>query len=331
MDIKKPDNYFKMLKFQLKEFIKSRRQRLGSRTYIFPVRFGFYYALGVALIAAVAYVYANNLVYLMAFFLVSMGVVVMHVTNRNVDAVEAEVYKPLEIFAEEKCDVEIELKTRKNKVSHFLHAEFNESYWKVFATKNKPVESCTAQALRLRRSLVLQNRGWQKIPALRLESTFPFGILRSWKMFKTPTAEILVFPARQGSSILPLRSLLKGQEAQGEFKQKSSENAFIGHRPYQNRDSFRQIDWRAYARANELLIKEFETEEKSFVVLDWQDTAHLANDELRLKQLSLWVDICEKSQKYYQLNMPAWQSEFGLGDIHRRACLEKLSLYPEQA
>lgn len=306
--------------------LKSRRRKSDhGRTFIFPTRFGFYYALGIFLIAAVAYVYGNNLVYMLAFFLTSLGFITMHVTNRNIDHLRVKVLPIKEIFANEKTNAEVFFQDKKNKLSHFVSCSFSKSFWTSKKVLTEILNECSDQGQAISVPLVIPNRGWQEMTPLRVSSSFPFGLLLSWKIIHASKDKILVYPEKKGSRILPVRSYLRGQEYVGQMKEKTSDNSFQGHRPYQNRDSFRQIDWRAYARSGELLIKEFESEQKGILVLDWEDTSHLGHIESRISQLALWVEICEKENKFYCLRLPSWQSEMNSGEQHKTACLSQLA------
>ncbi len=329
MVIKKLTTYF--------ETLKSQRRKSGHRrTYIIPTRFGFYYALGIFLIAAVAYVYANNLVYMLSFFLTSMGFIIMHITNRNIDHLSAEILPIKEIFANEKTEVEVFFQDKKSKKSYFVDCVFTDQFWSArkkdfLALKERTInlKECNDQGVTITVPYISRARGWQAYTPLRMQSTFPFGLLTSWKVIKTKASELLVFPEKKGSRVLPVRSNQRGQELVGKMKEKSQDNSFQGHRPYQNRDSFRQIDWRAYARSGELLIKEFESEEKGHLVLDWSDTGHIHDFEGRISQLCLWVEICEKDNKVYKLALPQWESEMNCGEIHKTNCLTQLALMKE--
>ena len=90
----------------------------------------------------------------------------------------------------------------------------------------------------------------------------------------------------------------------------------------------RSIDWKAYARHTGLVSKRFSGRGTRKILLHWQDTAHLANTELRLSQLCLWILQAHELQAQYSLVLPGGgEFDFGAGEQHRHRCLAALAIH----
>jgi len=294
-----------------------------DRPYIFPTRFGFYFALSLLLMLAVAYIYGNNVVYFVSFFLISWGHIAMWATNINVSRTRLHLTPPAEFFADEKGRLRVQVENKSENLVTGIHVRIRNNKQSQFIPE---IARKSSEAVEVFFSVT--KRGYQKIPVVVAESFYPFGLLCSWKLARAGT-EALVYPAREGSIHFPQGTANHGHDSQGQKIQRSADDSFQGHRPYSSSDSFRQMDWKAYARTGELLIKQFETNEKGSLQLRWEDTANLIDTEKRLSQLSLWIDLCEKQNRIYQLTLPDEVSTWGHGNAHAKECLKKLALFKD--
>ena len=103
---------------------------------------------------------------------------------------------------------------------------------------------------------------------------------------------------------------------------------FIGFKRYQPGDSLRSIDWKAFARAEELSVKHFSGRGSEHTLIDWSATAHLDDTELRLSQLALWVVCAEQNDMIYALRLADTDPvQFSAGPQHYHHCLRRLALY----
>ena len=88
--------------------------------------------------------------------------------------------------------------------------------------------------------------------------------------------------------------------------------------------------WKASARRDALLVREFEQPLGADAVLDWQ-ALHGLRHEDRIRRLARWVDEAERESRRYRLRLPG-QPELGPGHgaAHRHACLRALALLPRE-
>ncbi|HST26999.1 MAG TPA: DUF58 domain-containing protein [Rudaea sp.] len=168
-------------------------------------------------------------------------------------------------------------------------------------------------------------RGWLRPGRLRLSSQYPFGLFEVWSWIN-PEFAALVYP-RLETNPPPLPR--HGTQSQREFE-RSSGDELAALRAYQTGDPPRNIAWKASARRDELLVKEFETPRGHEVTLDYASLRGLAHED-RLARLTAWVCLAEAARQPYALNLPQAHIDAGLGAEHRHACLRALALAPGAA
>jgi len=104
------------------------------------------------------------------------------------------------------------------------------------------------------------------------------------------------------------------------------EEEFNMLRAYRAGDAPRQIAWKALAREQGLLTKEFAAMASSELWIDWEE-ARGADIEQRLSVLAHWVIQAESFGQSYGLRIPGTVIAPNRGDFHRARCLEALALF----
>ena len=99
-------------------------------------------------------------------------------------------------------------------------------------------------------------------------------------------------------------------------------------RSYRAGDAPKLIAWKALAREQPLLTKEFSAMASSELWLDWED-ARAADIEARLSVLAHWVLQAEQFGQSYGLRLPGTVIAPARGESHRTRCLEALALFQE--
>jgi uncharacterized protein (DUF58 family) len=118
--------------------------------------------------------------------------------------------------------------------------------------------------------LVCAHRGVLEMNGFRVETDFPFGLWRSFEVFRREH-RLVVFPRFCELEFLDLplgRRYQPGGVALAAAVGDSME--FVGNREYRHGDSVRNIDWRATARLRKPIVREFREEYllRAAVVLD---------------------------------------------------------------
>jgi uncharacterized protein (DUF58 family) len=101
-------------------------------------------------------------------------------------------------------------------------------------------------------------------------------------------------------------------------------------RDYHNNDPLRLIAWKATARHETLMVKEFESYQSLAVVLDY-DALGTLDTEQRIARLTRWVCEAELASIRYELRLPSKRLGPNLGPEHRHQCLRELALLPGAA
>jgi uncharacterized protein (DUF58 family) len=129
----------------------------------------------------------------------------------------------------------------------------------------------------------LSHRGRYRLGPIRMSSRFPFGLVRHSREL-TDTEVVIVYP-RIGHLgrrwIARHRQAFEGAQRR-EQRSGRSEADFYGVRPWQSGDSRRWIHWRATARHQELLVRQFEQfrNRDLVILLDlWQPAHSQAQDQ----------------------------------------------------
>lgn len=165
-------------------------------------------------------------------------------------------------------------------------------------------------------------RGWMQIGRMRVSTIRPLGLARAWSWLR-PDTQLLVYPALEAQApSLP--------EAQGEGSQ-ARMHAQGEHlhqlREYRQGDARKQIAWKASARSEHLLVREYETQTAKEIQLDWFSLGTLPY-ESRISRLARWVVNAEQSGCRYSLRLPKEFIDSGNGLEQRHACLRALALMP---
>src|SRR5262249_52982142 len=131
-------------------------------------------------------------------------------------------------------------------------------------------------------------------------------------------------PKPQGDARLP--STLMSPRGSHPSSEPGEGDDFAGVRTYVPGESQRHIDWKAVARGQPLMTKQFAAEAEGVVNLDFSNLVS-TNVEEKLSQLALWVVEAERAQRLYSLGLPAVEIPAGIGQLHFHRCLRALSLF----
>ncbi len=168
-----------------------------------------------------------------------------------------------------------------------------------------------------------RQRGWQKMPAFRLETRFPLGLFKAWSwIFPEHRCLVYPIPARRAP---PLPRTGRGESG---LARKGEGDQVHGLRKFQPGDSMQRVAWRASARHDELYSLEMETPREEACDLDW-DVLTGTDVETRLSILTTWIIAADRKQLVYSMHIPGAQIAANSGSRHRAECLELLALFKQ--
>lgn len=171
-------------------------------------------------------------------------------------------------------------------------------------------------------SIPTTRRGLAPVGRLTLACEYPFGLFRAWSVLN-PDARVLVYPRPEAKA----PPLPRGGGDAGAAKASPVGEDWHALREYRHGDPRRLIAWRASARAERLLVKEFATPRDVRIELAWAATAGLPHEQ-RIARLTRWVLDAGDAGLAYALRLPGETIGPDRGPVHRHRCLRALALLP---
>jgi uncharacterized protein (DUF58 family) len=258
-------------------------------------------------------------VYLLLFGLAAVFLVSIPHTLINLTGVTITVESLHPAFAGQELSLPVEIANSSRATRHGIELSLSDS-----RRKRKRVDSIPAnKAARVTLRFPAKQRGEHKVGTLCLTTVYPLGFIYVLKKF-TPSQSYIVYPKPAGDVQLPASFARRPDNRPATDFGEGDD--FSGVRDYVPGESQRHIDWKAVARGQPLLTKEFTTEEDSVVYLDFS-ALHFADTEERLSQLALWVIEAERAQRPYCLRLPGAKIPPAFGQSHFHQCLRALSLF----
>lgn len=161
---------------------------------------------------------------------------------------------------------------------------------------------------------------------LRIRSAYPLGFFSAQQRWKIP-GTYWIYPAPRGSAALPHRLSPTRQPRAGAIVEGDD---YGGVRAWRVGESQRHIDWKAAARGQPLLTKQWLGEADDILYFDWH-TLDTLDAEARLSQLAKWIVLAERGAAPYELRLPDQIIAASRGDTHYHACLRALAAFDQAA
>ena len=258
-------------------------------------------------------------IYLLLFLLAAVFLVSIPHTLTNLTGVTLRVESAKPTFAGDDVCLPVEIMNDSRATRYGLELVLPD------AGKTRERLDCVPResAARLTLRFPARHRGEHKIEALDLTSCYPLGFVRASRRF-VPNQIYLVYARPAGNPRLPTN---RARFADSWVQQGIGHgDDFAGARAYVRGESQRHIDWKAVARGQPLMTKQFAAETKGAVYLDFSEL-HFADVEERLSQLTLWVIEAERARQPYGLRLPGIEISPAVGQMHFHYCLRALSLF----
>jgi uncharacterized protein (DUF58 family) len=303
---------------------------LGQRNiYIVPTRAGLAFALTLLVMLLAAINYQLNLGYALTFLLAGAGLVSMHVTHGNLRGLTLHLRPASAVFAGEPAVLEVVL-TNPGRERHGLALRRLDATATpagrpgTAADPARSVAWCDVAAkghASVHVSTLPPRRGWHAVPALVLETVFPFGLFRAWTVWR-PAGRVLAWPRpEQPPPALPAAGAAPADEV---ATRQGTGSELDGVRPWRRGDTMRQVVWKKVARSGELVSRETAGGASRELWLEWSQ-ARGEDIEARLSRLCAWVLRAEREGVACGLRLPGHEVPPGEGDAHRRRLLDRLA------
>jgi uncharacterized protein (DUF58 family) len=291
-----------------------------QRVFILPTKRGLSFLVLIAILFLIAFVYNNNLCYLLAFLLSSVFLISILHSYQSIFGLRLELIGCDKVFAGEMAGVNLLLSNPMNIDRVDLNIGFSNS---------KKLSLGKQKQKKLILFFFVEKRGWHKMNKIVISSTYPFGFFTVWSSIRF-SKKYLAYPAPT-SDECPLPVIDVDDNIEEELMNSSIAGGddFYGLKTYQDGDAIKQIDWKSFAKGQGLYIKQFQQNAKASnqqLWLDYDFTTASALEQ-KLSQLCRWVVDAEKQGLDYGFSLPGLSLQPTHGLNHYQQCLEALALY----
>jgi len=290
------------------------------RVYIVPARLGWFFGGTLVVLLVGSINYALQLGFALTFLLAGLGLAGMVHTARNLARIAVTAGRAEPVFAGESAQFRLFLDGRAAFDRPAVLARHLGSGSQLVV--DIPPRGVAEVVL----AVPAQSRGRLALGRVMLETRFPLGLFRAWSYIE-PDARCVVYPRPERSPLPPF----SGEAAAGALHTPTpGSDDFAGLRGYQRSDSPRHIAWKAVARSDEMLTKQFAGDAAAELWLDARLLPAGLVLEQRLSRLAGWVLAAERAGAHYGLRLPGVEIPPARGEMHRAACLQALALYQVQ-
>lgn len=297
---------------------RSDLQTFGQKNiFILPTGAGVVFGLLLVIMLLTGINYQNSLIYLSTFLLGAVFVGAMHQTHQNLSGLELTLVQPGEGFAGDEVAFRFRLKAgRDDAIAILLSSE---------QSALAPVHVHSGQARDVTVPVQARQRGYLRPDRVRIETRFPFGLLKAWSWVR-PVSTGIVFP-RPVPAPEALGTVEEGEESVEARSVEGNDHADI--RPWREGDLSQRVLWKRFARTGQMVVADWEGEQGSPYWLDFNAYPG-ADHELRLSYLAFLVNERGRSGVRFGLNLPGQSIEPDSGPAHVMRCLRALATWGEK-
>ncbi len=285
------------------------------RIYILPTRHGAAYSLVVFAMLLGSINYNASLGYALTFLLTGLGLVIMHHCHNNLLYLQLRFAGASPVFAGE---------TAKFKISVTNDSSTPRYEIEIAGSRRgaKPMDLMPHDSDVAEISVTAKTRGWQRLSRFAILTQYPGNLFQAWSWMHMD-ARCLVYP-RPAPPGRPIPEVTGGSQA-GRRRHEGGAD-FYGLRNATAFDSPKRIAWKASARSDVLLVKQFVGSENLATMLDWDSLPEL-DTEARLSQLARWCLDSTSEARKFGLRLPDKLIPADMGREHLHSCLTALALY----
>jgi uncharacterized protein (DUF58 family) len=284
------------------------------RIFILPTRMGYLFAGTVLVLLVSSINYALSLGFVLTFLLMSMAGVAMLHTWRNLAHLKLRPGRCDPVFAGDVAHFGVTVETPS--LTRFAIALRRRDGDPVYADVG------VREPAMIWMPLQAPTRGILRCGRLEVFTRYPVGLFHAWS-YVDFDLKVIVYPRPDPAAGPPPQNA--GSDAE-EGIPVPGDDEFNMLRAYRAGDAPKLIAWKALAREQGLLTKEFNATASAEVWLDY-DEAPGGDVERRLSALAHWVLKAEDYGQAYGLRIPGTRIAPDRGEAHCRRCLEALALH----
>ena len=226
-------------------------------------RAGLAYSAIMLVVALVAFISANNLMFLILAAMLATFMVSGFISKLSLAGLELELFLPQHIAARRKVRATVRLKNTKRWIPSFsIHLEgaAESGFDSILYFPVLPGGTTVEEAV----DVYFARRGAQKERSFQFSTRFPFGFAERRETI-TARHEILVYPCLDPQP--GFETLLAAVSGELDLLQRGRGHDFYRIRPYEALESARHVDWKATAHTGDLQVREYAREQDRSVVI----------------------------------------------------------------
>ncbi|QSP93735.1 DUF58 domain-containing protein [Marinobacter salinisoli] len=286
--------------------------------FILPTRAGFVFGILLLVMLITGINYQNSLIYLMTFVLGTVFIGAMHQTHRNLSGLALSLSAAGEAFAGE------EIKFRFRATANGADVVAIWLSWR--GHKVEPVHVQAGQARDVTLLIPTTYRGYFRPERIRVETRFPFGLLRAWSWIRPSTSGV-IYPAPLAAPEITGAAPDENDDASASPID-DTDHAEL--RPWREGDLSQRVMWKRYVRNGQMVVADWQGEGGSPDWLDF-DSFQGIDPEVRLKYLAWMVRQRAKTDQPFGLRLPGQTIDPDEGTAHAQRCLRALAVWGMKA
>lgn len=285
--------------------------------FILPTGAGVVFGILLLIMLITGINYQNSLIYLVTFLLGALFVGAMHQTHSNLSGLQLALVKAGDGVAGDEVPFRFRATAgRDDAVAIRLSCdEFRLGATHIKAGQSKDMTLPVPSAY----------RGYLRPESIRVETRFPFGLLKAWSWIR-PASSGIVSPRPMAAPEVT-STIEAGDETERTIPAPGNDHADL--RPWREGDPSQRVMWKRFARNSQMVVADWEGERGSPHWLDFN--AFPGTDyELRLSYLAWLVYERERTGVRFGLRLPGQVIEPDYGSTHVSRCLRALALWGEE-
>lgn len=288
------------------------------RIYILPTRHGLVFAAMLFAMLLASLQYAASLAFAMTFLLAALGLVAMQHSHNNLLRMIVRLGGADPVFAGEEAVFRLTLENGAGQPRLDIVIECADS-------KAGPIDLDGGASATLHLHRPTAKRGYAELSRFSVATTHPGNLFRAWTWINMD-ARCLVYPEPAAAGRPPPA----GTGRPGERAMRNREDDdFAGLRAATPSDPPRRIAWKAYARSDQLLVKEFAGGAEQPQLFEFDSLRDLGVEQ-RLSQLTRWCLDAAESGTAFGVVLPGENIPLGSGERHLHRCLQALALFADR-
>lgn len=297
---------------------KSVSHRLHHKNlYVLPSAAGWSFLILALVVWLLGTNYQNNLILALAYLQLSLLVVVILHTYKNVSGLTIECLGSEGGYAGGEIAFRFRISPSSPAGCHNLYIGWRGAQAELLDVPPGGSEVAIVY-------LKADRRGRLTPPSLGVRSQFPMGLVKCWTWLGFD-CQAVVFPQPKPSpSALAAES--SDSTGRGDTRALPSGDEFFGYRTYRPGDSPRHIAWKQYARERGLYSKAFGDPQVEDESLHWQHFFK-GDVEMALSQMTFRALELHRCQRGFALTLPSTKVSFGADDAHLTEALTALALH----